>query len=648
MEIDNIFFNTADYKISHKIGEGSFGQVYAVKNCRDDKIYAAKKIKNQNFDGQEQMLFLRESIILHKLKHPAIIKFIGINFKSLSDSSTFEPTIITENMKNGSLKDIINKEKLSIADFNWTPTKKYISLLGIAHAMKYLHSHDIIHRDLKPENILIDSDYYPRIGDFGLSRCFPNSSSNSLKLSMTCHVGTPLYMAPELFEEDEQYGPSIDVYSFGILAYEILTANEPYYELGEKVSLFTLISKVVKGYRPKHSIEIPDKMWNLITKCWSENPEQRPTFEYIFDQLSSDMSYSSENVDEDEIMDYIEMLKKGELKERNKKDKQNKVQEEIDFLKAQIKKNNEEKITFSESNNDFCSALASILDHSKSCNYEEQIRKLERSSKKENSQASFVLGLLYENSKGVERDLNKSITYYNRSANQGNPKGFHRLGLCYAYGRGVPKDYIMARECFEKAAEFGDSDSLNELGILYTNGQGVLKDYNKAIDYFSKAADLDNSDALNNLGDLYEKVAADFSKAKLCYEKSAKLGNSYALNSLGLLYANGRGVPQDYQKASYYYKMAAKHKDSSALNNLGFLYANGLGVEQDYLNAIEYYKMAADLGDPISFYNLGVAYEHSKGDNQDFSKAIEYYQKAADLGISRAKDNLKKIRPKMK
>lgn len=74
----------------------------------------------------------------------------------------------TEYLKNGSLKKILDKEKLSTADLNWTPTKKYICLLGICDAMRYLHENQIIHRDLKPQNILIDSDYYPRVCD---SRC---------------------------------------------------------------------------------------------------------------------------------------------------------------------------------------------------------------------------------------------------------------------------------------------------------------------------------------------------------------------------------------------------------------------------------------------------------------------------------------------
>lgn len=109
------------------------------------------------------MMFLRESTILYKHSHPAIVKFIGINLHSFDNPDKLEPTIITEYLPHGSLKEILKKEQNSIADDNWSPTKKYICLLGIADAMRYLHRYGIIHRDLKPENILVDDEYYPRV-----------------------------------------------------------------------------------------------------------------------------------------------------------------------------------------------------------------------------------------------------------------------------------------------------------------------------------------------------------------------------------------------------------------------------------------------------------------------------------------------------
>ena len=185
MNIEDVFFDTIDYELEPtKLGKGSYGTVYVVENLKNNEKYAAKIFDIDNgFDGHDQMLFLRESLILHKLDHPSIVKFIGINFKSFSDPNKFEPTIITEFLPNGSLKDNLNKERSSLSNPNWTPTKKYINMLGIVHAMRYLHEQGIAHRDLKPENILVDSNFYPRVCDFGLSKAFSKTLSKSFHLT---------------------------------------------------------------------------------------------------------------------------------------------------------------------------------------------------------------------------------------------------------------------------------------------------------------------------------------------------------------------------------------------------------------------------------------------------------------------------------
>lgn len=140
------------------------------------------------FDGDKQMRLMQESLIHFKLDHPAILKFRGLNFQSFKHPLKLEPSILTDYMPNGTLREIINNEKMHIANPNWNPTKKYINFLGISHAMKYLHKNQILHRDLKLENVLSDDNYYPHICDFGLSRY-----CSIEKLLMTKNIGTRLY-----------------------------------------------------------------------------------------------------------------------------------------------------------------------------------------------------------------------------------------------------------------------------------------------------------------------------------------------------------------------------------------------------------------------------------------------------------------------
>lgn len=119
------------------------------------------------------------------------------------------------------LTEYIEKKGLADSNSNWNATKKCICLIEIFNAFRYLHKEGIIHRDLKPDNILINSNFYPIVCDFGLSKCFSEIFSNSIKFENSGMFGTPLYMAPEVINEDF-YGPCVDVYSFGMLAYEIV------------------------------------------------------------------------------------------------------------------------------------------------------------------------------------------------------------------------------------------------------------------------------------------------------------------------------------------------------------------------------------------------------------------------------------------
>ena len=183
--------NLDDYVLQEKIGSGSFGKVYKVKNKITKDIYAAK-ISIELIDETTSELFLnisREINIIAKLNHPSVLKFIlfsPINFKK-----KLKPVIITEYASNGTLKDLIYFRKSK----NFNDTQKLIIIYGIASAMLYLHSHNIIHRDLKPENILINNCLFPKIADFGLSKInepnFINTTINTIK-------GTPIYISPEI------------------------------------------------------------------------------------------------------------------------------------------------------------------------------------------------------------------------------------------------------------------------------------------------------------------------------------------------------------------------------------------------------------------------------------------------------------------
>lgn len=361
MDYKKIFFNIADYTLikDKKLGKGAFGTVYICENNKTHKLYAAKIIDtDEKFDGDDQILIMRESSIISSLDHPSILKFYGINFRSFDNANILQPTLITDYIPNGSLRNILNKSK---KDEKWTPTKRYICLLGISNAMNFIHSQHFLHRDLKPENILLDKDYAPIISDFGLARCFPKFFSSSTKMTLTGHVGTPLYMAPEIIEDDK-YGPEVDVYAFSILAYEIITGQTPYFEIIGKLTPYKFCNKVLQGMRPTFTKNMTEKMKKLISKCWSNDIKERPTFNTIFNELASDFSYFQEKLNRAEINEYIKKIQKTQIQKKIAYEKVDPITDNcLSILKDQLLNGNAQEIFFFACESGNCKIVEYLL-----------------------------------------------------------------------------------------------------------------------------------------------------------------------------------------------------------------------------------------------------------------------------------------------
>ena len=184
--------------------------------------------------------------------------------------------------------------------------------------MMYLHQHHIIHRDLKPENVLLDDNFEPLLTDFGISRLVTTEES----VRQSNATGTFIYMAPELLGEGEYSGKS-DVYSFAILMYEVVTNLVPYPEIsGGKGNPFGLSSKIIEAnYRPQFTVPVQEPIKQLIEKCWSSNPKERPTFQEIYNRLARNMEesvydifdqdekpYFLEGVDQEAIAAYVDKI----------------------------------------------------------------------------------------------------------------------------------------------------------------------------------------------------------------------------------------------------------------------------------------------------------------------------------------------------
>ena len=193
-DIEDLFFDTDDFESMSKIGVGAYSEVCLLKRKSDDKLFAVKIFKTNRWDVRDQKQFMGSVVAQRRLNHPSISKILGISLHSMEDKSKLEPMILLDYFPNSTLRVVVENGAKGLNNDKWTWTAKYITLLGISHAMKHMHSCGIIHRDLKPDNVMMDDDFRPKITGFTLSLSFPHEVTNMMEFEPSEMAGTPMYL----------------------------------------------------------------------------------------------------------------------------------------------------------------------------------------------------------------------------------------------------------------------------------------------------------------------------------------------------------------------------------------------------------------------------------------------------------------------
>ncbi|KAG8364580.1 hypothetical protein BUALT_Bualt18G0012100 [Buddleja alternifolia] len=272
---------TDDFSIANKIGEGGFGAVYYAE-LRGEKA-AIKKM-----DMQASKEFLAELKVLTHVHHLNLVRLIGY----CVEGSLF---LVYEYIENGNLSQHLRGSGRE--PMPWS-TRVQIAL-DSARGLEYIHEHTVpvyIHRDIKPANILIDKNFHAKVADFGLTKLTEVGSSS---LPTGRLVGTFGYMPPEY----AQYGdvsPKVDVYAFGVVLYELISAKEAIVKgsdssASDSRGLVGLFEEVLSKPDPSEDLrklidprlednyllDSVQKMAQLAKACTHENPQLRPSMRSI-------------------------------------------------------------------------------------------------------------------------------------------------------------------------------------------------------------------------------------------------------------------------------------------------------------------------------------------------------------------------------
>lgn len=266
----------SDLEELRELGSGTFGTVYHGKWRGSD--VAIKRINDRCFTGkpseQERMRddFWNEAIKLADLHHPNVVAFYGV----VLDGPGGSVATVTEYMVNGSLRTALLKNEK-----NLDKRKRLLIAMDAAFGMEYLHGKNIVHFDLKSDNLLVNlrDPHRPicKVGDLGLSKVKCQTLiSGGVR-------GTLPWMAPELLNGSSSLvSEKVDVFSFGIVLWELLTGEEPYQDLHYGAIIGGIVSNSLRPPVP----EFCDPEWrSLMERCWSAEPSERPNFTEVANQL---------------------------------------------------------------------------------------------------------------------------------------------------------------------------------------------------------------------------------------------------------------------------------------------------------------------------------------------------------------------------
>jgi serine/threonine protein kinase len=512
-------------------GSGAMGDVFLAEHIFLPKRYAIKVLKPQ-LTGNPQFheRFFREAYEQSLLNHPNIVQSVDF----FEEGGRF--FFVMEFISGQDLgRRIYDKGKLP-------ETEALPILTGILEGLKHAHDKRIVHRDIKPSNILIEEDGTPRIADFGIALLQDRERLTETGIGL----GTSCYMSPEQIQRPKAVDSRSDIYSAGILLYEMLTGDVPF----DGETDFSIKQQHIFSDAPNPRLKvasISENLVKIIHKAMAKNPEDR-------------------------FQNCAEFLERIRTYQDSRKDSN--LERHHHFPGSNIKKSYWIWLG--------ALAIAALfflfyikwpLDAGENISNQPQgeqpdqsIARIEK-AKTEDITDQRELGLRYLNGQGVARNSELALSWLTKAADSGDPVAQYEIGAMYDYGNGVARDSSIAERWYQKSAEQGNPKAQNSLGDLYYNGEGIPVNFQQAHYWYQRAAEQGNRDAQNNLGEtllLGKGAPVNLAEGVNWIRKSAEQGYARAQKNLGDLFLAGKGVEKNFAQAMIWYQRAAAQGDADA------------------------------------------------------------------------------------
>ena len=251
------------YAVQQELGGGGMSRVFAAQDLSLGRRVVVKVVLPELSSGVNGERFRREILLAAQLQHPHIVPVLA------AGEVGGLPYFIMPFVAGQSLRQRLD-------GIHPLPVQETVSILrDVARALAYAHSVQVVHRDIKPENVLLSSGS-AAVTDFGIAKALSTSRAAGRNLTQGgTSLGTPAYMAPEQAAADPNTDHRADLYSFGILAYELLSGTPPFHGRPPQA---LLTAHMAETPPPLQSVapNIPASLSRLVMRCLEKSPADRP------------------------------------------------------------------------------------------------------------------------------------------------------------------------------------------------------------------------------------------------------------------------------------------------------------------------------------------------------------------------------------
>lgn len=320
------------YVVVRKLGKGGLGEVWLVRHELLDTLYALKVLSRKIANGNPEYVkrFMREAKIASRIRHPNLVSVHDVGY----DESKGVHYLVMDYVSGGDLRTAIamggakgHREAVRI-------------IASVASALAAGEPFGIVHRDIKPENIMLEPDGTVRLVDMGVAKVH---GTDSLKTAPQTVFGTPSYMAPEQALDSSTVDARADVWSLGVVLFELLTGKTPYAGMNQVEQMGRLLSDEPLPDVCSVNPEVSAKMSVLIGLMCAKKPESRISgatallemlekFGYEVN-VSAKASYAADVSSEEKPVDYAEIMKRTAVDTLSFETEDEEIRQFVDELK---------------------------------------------------------------------------------------------------------------------------------------------------------------------------------------------------------------------------------------------------------------------------------------------------------------------------